>query len=93
MNQILVSDSNIFPITKAREQLGNLVDKATKNKYFVLTKGGSPKAAIVDFDYFVDLQNVVNNIYKKTFIDPKLLPYTREFSDKEINEWLEADKI
>lgn len=31
--------------------------------------------------------------YKKTFIDSKLLKYTREFTQKEIDEWEEEDTL
>lgn len=31
------------------------------------------------------------SIVPKTYIDPKLIPYTREFSDEEIEEWLKED--
>lgn len=30
---------------------------------------------------------------RKTFIDPKLLKYTREFKDEEIKEWEEEDAL
>ena len=40
-----------------------------------------------------ETDHIEQNFFQKTFIDPKLLPYTREFSDKEIDEWLTADKI
>jgi hypothetical protein len=35
----------------------------------------------------------VNKIYGRTFIDPKTLPCTREFSDQEIKVWLEEDRL
>lgn len=93
MNSIVAVNADIIPVTRARGKLGRLVDKASKTKYFILTKGGNPRAAIVDFGYLTNLENAVSRIYQKTFIDPKLLPYTREFSGKEIAEWLREDKI
>ncbi len=83
----------IVPITKARGKLGALAEKVAGEDYVVLTKGGAPKAALVDFSYLTKLQNEVRKIYKKTFIDPKLLKYTREFNDKEIEEWLKEDEL
>lgn len=88
-----ISPSDIIPITAARSKLGNLADKVTGEYYILLTKGGNPKAILVDPKYFKKLQNEVGKIYKKTFIDPKLLPLTREFTDKEINEWEQKDKL
>lgn len=35
----------------------------------------------------------VQKIYGQTFIDPATLPYTREFSDKEVKEWQEEDQL
>ena len=38
-----------------------------------------------------NLENQVKKTYKKTFIDPKLLKYTREFTKTEIKEWKKED--
>lgn len=84
---------NIVPITKARGKLGDLADKVSGEDYIILTKGGSPKAALVDVQYLKRLQREVSAIYKKTFIDPKLLKYTREFTDKEIEGWAKEDAL
>ena len=85
--------SNIIPITKARGKLGNLAEQAIASNYFVLTKNGSPSVALVDFDYLKKLEDTVKIIYQKTFIDTKLEKYTREFSNKEIDEWLKEDQL
>lgn len=84
---------NIIPITKARGKLGKLADQAIKDSYIILTKDGSPKAAIVDIQYLTSLENQLRKTYKKTFIDPKLLKYTREFSDEEIKVWEKEDSL
>jgi len=83
--------SLIIPITKARGRLGALAEKVSGEQYVVLTKGGSPKAALVDIDYLTKLEKEVKTLYGKTFIDQKLLKYTRVFTDKEIEEWEEED--
>lgn len=87
------SPLNIIPVTKARIKLGDLAEKVQGENYVVLTKGGSPKAALVDINYLTKLQKAVRQIYQKTFIDPKLLPFTREFSDEEIREWTKEDAL
>ncbi len=87
------SSLNIIPLTKARAQLGDLANMVRGENYIVLTKGGSPKAALVDIDYLNKLQKEIKNIYQKTYIDPKLLPFTREFSDQEIAEWQKEDTL
>ena len=57
---------NIIPITKARSELGNLADQATKDNYIILTKDGSPKVALVDIQYLTSLENQVKKTYRKT---------------------------
>lgn len=90
---MITNPFNIIPITKARSRLGKLVDQAIKDNYIILTKDGSPKAAIVDIEYLTNLENQVRKTYKKTFIDPKLLKYTREFTQEEIKEWEKEDAL
>jgi hypothetical protein len=85
--------ANIIPITQARSKLGNLAEQAIASNYFVLTKGTNPPVALVDLSYLKNLEDTVKNIYRKTFIDPKLDKYTRVFSDVEIKEWLQEDEI
>lgn len=84
---------NIIPITKARSRLGDLADLAVASNYYVLTKGGSPAVALVDFAYFKKIEDAVKSMYQKTFIDPKLDKYTRVFSDQEIEEWQKGDQL
>ncbi|OGH22176.1 MAG: hypothetical protein A3F31_05245 [Candidatus Levybacteria bacterium RIFCSPHIGHO2_12_FULL_38_12] len=88
-----ISSSNIIPVTEARNKLGNLTEKVSGEQYIVLTKGGSPKAALVDLEYLTKLEKEVKRIYQKTFIDKKLLSYTREFSDTEIAAWEKEDAL
>ncbi|HCM82542.1 MAG: hypothetical protein UV63_C0016G0010 [Microgenomates group bacterium GW2011_GWC1_43_11] len=83
----------IIPITEARSMIGELTKQVSGNKYVILTKGGKPKAALVDVLYFQKLQNDLAKLYQKTYIDPTLLPYTREFSDEEIKEWEKEDQL
>lgn len=90
---MITSPYNIIPITKARSNLGNLAEKVAKDNYIILTKDGSPKAALVDIAYLTNLEKQVRKAYKKTFIDPKLLKYTREFSDEEIKDWEKEDSL
>lgn len=88
-----ISSDNIIPLTEARGKLGDLVNKTRGEDYYILTKGGSPQAALVDIKYLTKLQKMVAKICQKTFIDPTLLPFTREFSDTEIAEWEKEDKL
>ena len=88
-----MNTNNIIPITKARGRLGDLASQAIASNYFVLTRGGNPSVALVDFKYFRKLEDTVRQITQKTFIDPKLDRFTRDFSDKEIAEWQSEDQL
>lgn len=90
---MITNPLNIIPITKARAKLGNLAEKVTKDSYIILTKDGSPKAALVDISYLTDLEKQVRKAYGKTFIDPQLLRYTRKFTNAEIKEWEKEDAL
>lgn len=86
-------NSRIIPVSQARSKLSDLVNKASGEDYFLLTRGGKPKVALVDVKYLEKLQQGIKKIYQKTYINPKLLPLTREFSDEEINAWLKEDQL
>lgn len=88
-----ISSLNIIPVTQARSKLGDLAEKVSGEQYIILTKGGNPKAALVDIDYLKKLEKDVKRLYQKTFIDNKLLPYTREFTNTEITQWEAADSL
>ena len=92
-NLLSIPTNNILPVTTARGRLGDLVEKTNRNTYFVLTKGGLPKAAIVDIEYLTRIQEMVGKFLQKTYINEKFLPYTRLFDKGEIDEWLTNDKI
>lgn len=83
----------IIPISQARAKLGDLADQASGSNYFLLTRSGKPEVALVDVKYLEKLEQDLLKIYQKTYIDPKLLPLTREFSDEEIKQWSQEDKI
>lgn len=85
--------NNVVPITKARGRLGDLANLAVASNYFVLTKGGNPSVALVDLAYLKKLESIVKQVTQKTFIDPKLDKFTREFSEKEITEWQSEDQL
>jgi len=83
----------IISITKARGKLGDLTKKTKGKNFIILTKGGKPEAALVDIQYLAKLQRDLAKTYQKTFIDVSLLPYTREFSNKEISGWEKEDQL
>jgi len=84
--------SQIVPITQARKQLGLLFNQVTPSQSIILTKGGQPKVALVDVKYLDKLEAIAKATYQQTYIDPILLPLTREFSNREIAEWAKADQ-
>ncbi len=88
-----LNQANVYPVSQARTIFGRLVDETSKTKTVFLTKKGKIKAALVDFEYLQEMQRDLASLYKKTFIDKHLTPYTRIFSDEEIKEWLEEDRL
>lgn len=88
-----ISSAPIIPITQARSSLGNLAEQVSQDQYIILTKGGVAKAALVDLAYLTKLQNDLKKLYQITYINPDLLPFTREFSDDEIEEWQREDQL
>lgn len=88
-----MKNSKIIPISQARSQLGTLVNEAKGSNFLLLTKGGKPTAALVDIDYLEKLQQDVDKLFQKTYIDPKLLPLTRTFTSEEVEEWQKEDAL
>lgn len=82
---------HIYSVSQARALFTKLIAQIDKKKMILLTKGSKITAVLVDFNYLRKLQQDIEKVYQKTFIDKKYLPYTRQFSDKEINQWLEED--
>ncbi len=87
-----LNNQPIIPVSEARSQLTKLVSKAKENKIVLLSKSGKIKAALVDVDYLEKLQADLERLYGKTYIDPSLLPLTRQFSNSEIEQWLKEDQ-
>jgi len=50
-----VSIDHIIPLTEARARLSELVEKATGDQFWVLTKRGKPRVAVVDVNYLDQL--------------------------------------
>lgn len=50
-----VSIDHIIPLTEARARLSELVEKTTGDQFWVLTKGGKPRVAVVDVNYLDQL--------------------------------------
>ena len=83
----------IIPVTKARGKIGDLAEGVSGEDYVVLTKSGSPMAALVDYQYLMNLKRQIGELYGKTFIDPSLKKYTRNFGSKEVEKWLKEDEF
>ena len=50
-----VAVDRIVSVTEARRRLSELVDQATDDEFWVLTKGGKPEVALVDVAYLDQL--------------------------------------
>ncbi len=83
----------IIPVTEARPILGSLVDQVSGDEIVGFTKSGRVKAVLVDSKYFDQLTKISKTAMQKTYFDPKVDQYVREFTDEEIAEWLKEDAI
>lgn len=92
MNQS-VTPQQIISLTEARSNLSKLVKETERDKLFFLTKGGKPKVVLVGINLWSKINRDVRRFTQKTFITPQVLPFTRDFSDKEIKRWLKEDKL
>jgi prevent-host-death family protein len=50
-----VSIDRVIPLTEARARLSELVEKTLGDQYWVMTKGGKPRVALVDVEYLNQL--------------------------------------
>lgn len=46
-----VRTDRLIPLTKARQQIGRLIDLVQDDEFYVITSTGTPKVALVDVDY------------------------------------------
>ncbi len=93
-----VDVERIVSVTDARSRLSELVDEARSDEFWVLTKGGKPRVALVDVAYLDDLirrawfneltaqtQGAFDAYLRKQGIDPD------EVSEDEIERVLASD--
>jgi prevent-host-death family protein len=50
-----ISIDRVIPLTEARARLSELVEKTFGDQYWVMTKGGKPRVALVDVEYLDQL--------------------------------------
>lgn len=83
----------VMPLTDVRAGIGKITDNLKDLQTVFLTKRGRPKAVLVDFAYWKKILEQLAVLTEKTFIKKDLLPFTRQFSDREIDEWLKEDQL
>lgn len=54
--------SNIVPISKARQQLDDLIDQAKGNTFFAISRQGKPDAALINLDYLMGMQERLDRL-------------------------------
>lgn len=52
--------------TNLRDHLADVMSETKKNNFFIVTKKGNPKSAIVDIDFFEDLLAASDKKYLKS---------------------------
>ena len=93
-----VSIDHVIPLTEARARLSELIEKTTGDQFWVLTKGGKPRVAVVDVNYldrlvrrawFNDLsarsQAAFDDYLRRRGLDPETV------SEAEVEAILEAE--
>lgn len=50
-----VAIERVVPLTEARSRLSEIVDSAVQDRFWVITKGGKPRVAVVDVQYLDEL--------------------------------------
>jgi len=50
-----VAVDRILPLTEARARLSEIVEQAVGEQFWIVTKGGKPKVAVVDVQYLDQL--------------------------------------
>lgn len=59
--------NKIISSTRLRDHLADVMNEAEKRKsFFIITKKGLPKSAIVDIDLFEDLLSLANKDFVKS---------------------------
>jgi prevent-host-death family protein len=46
-----ISIDRVIPLTEARARLSEIVEKTLGDQFWVMTKGGKPRVALVDVEY------------------------------------------
>jgi prevent-host-death family protein len=52
---MLVDLERIVPLTEARARIGEIVESAVGDRFWVIAKSGKPKVAVIDIQYLDDL--------------------------------------
>jgi prevent-host-death family protein len=83
-----------IPITRARNNISDIVGRV-KESYdpYYITKRGKVEAILVNEELWNNMNSRLKETYKKTFINPKFDDHVSEFTDEEIEEWMEEDKL
>lgn len=93
-----VAVDRIVSVTEARARLSELVDEASSDAFWILTKGGKPRVALVDVTYldelirkawFNELTNRSTMAFERYLHDRGL--NSTEMSDAEIETLLEVE--
>lgn len=83
-----VTLDKIIPVSKARANFSDLLDKVKDEEYLILSKRYKPKAALVDLDFLGKLINVYRSWQRKQ--DFSTLEEIREsipsYSEKEVKK-------
>ena len=81
-----VSVDRILSVTEARRRLSELVDQATDDEFWVLTKRGKPEVALVDVAY-------LNQLVRRAWFNELTSQSQEAFESYLRSQGIDPDKI
>ncbi len=81
-----VAIERVVPLTEARNRLSEIVDNAIKDRFWVITKGGKPRVAVVDVQY-------LDELVRRAWFDTLAAKTQGAFRQYLLSQGLDPDKI
>ena len=87
-----IKPQNIIPITDARSKLDDLVTDAVGNNFFVISRQGKAKAALIDVEYILNLQKKLDQIEMEQLQSEMQQSFKKYLKKKGVNPETLTDK-
>lgn len=87
-----IKPQNIIPITDARSKLDDLVTDAVGNNFFVISRQGKAKAALIDVEYILNLQKKLDQMEMEQLQSEMQQSFKKYLKKKGVNPDTLTDK-